>query len=275
MHIILALTTFFDAHHRGQWDKARSTALAFHFYHGVTLFNAKLSGAIDTECMDDLWASAAFIGSSAFADIGAASVGEAWPLAPPSPIDLDWLKLTGGKQAVWKLVNPKRPGSIYEAAPPCVEYFVNPTTEADFYIDNLPPKFVGVYGLNKSSTLENNPYHYPATILAQILPIDLEASPKNTPKFLSFIGGPDPRYVSLLQSRDPRALLLLAYWYAKAMQYRSQWWLVGRASLEGAAICVFLEREWAGDTDLLELVACPKAAFAAFFEKAASAGKPR
>ena len=276
MHILLALTTFFDLHHRGPWDKVRSTALnavAFHLYHGVTLFHAKLSGAgIDPEKenIDDLWASAAFIASSVFADISATSISEAWPLTPtvPSPTDLDWLKLTGGKQAVWKLVNPTRRGSrIAEAAPPCVEYFVNPTISADFYIANLPAGFIRLYGLTKSSTLQNNPYHGPATVLAQILPLDdLETSPKNVPKFLSFISGPDPRFVNLLQIRDPRALLLLAYWYAKAVQYKSQWWLVGRASLEGAAICVFLERECGGDRDIMELVASPKAAFAAIFE---------
>lgn len=251
-------------HSSGVLDTPKSASLAFHFYHGVTFFKDKLSNPINPKEKDALWAAAAFIGASAFANIEAASVEESWPLTPRTAHDLDWLKLTSGKMAIYQLSNPKRPTSVFKNTPTAVDFFILPTQSIDHHISNLPSKFIELYGLDKSSTIQSNPYHAAATILAQLLP--LEAIPENIPKLVSFVGLPDPTYHRLLEDRDPRALLLLAYWYAKTIECRQQWWLLRRAYLQGPAICTFLETAFAGNPELIELVTAPKAAFATFTE---------
>ncbi len=88
MHVILALTLIHETHLSPVPDRRRSSALAFHWYHGTALFNAKLSMAPPHE-HGALWAAAALLGVTAFADIQARTPQEAWPLAPPSRMDLN------------------------------------------------------------------------------------------------------------------------------------------------------------------------------------------
>jgi len=251
-------------HSKGIWDTPKSASLAFHFYHGVTVFKNKLFHPFNPREKDALWAAAALIGASAFANIQTTSIEESWPLTPRSAHDLDWLKLTSGKMAIYQLSNPKRPTSVFKNTPTAVDLFVLPTQDIEQYVANLPPKFVELYGLDKSSTIESNPYHAAASILAQVLP--LETTPENIAKLVSFVGLPNPTYHRLLEDRDPRALLLLAYWYAKTVECRQQWWLSRRACLQGPAICSFLETAFARNPELIELLAAPKAAFATLTE---------
>jgi hypothetical protein len=255
--LILALALLYDMHTTGRQDKQKTATLAFHFYHGVSLFNAKLSKPVEHSEKDALWAAAALTGASAFADVKDAHPGNTWPLSSHTPTDLDWLKMTGGKQAVYNITNPTRPASVFNAS---CNHFVDPSAHVGSEILNLPSKFVQLYNLDELSTPKSNPYHCAATVLAQVMPLDCDR--KNISKYLSFVGFPDPRFLRLLEQRDPRAMLLLAYWYAKTLS-PEHWWIWRRAIAEGPAICTFLEGVFSGDRELLELLEFPKAAFAA------------
>ncbi|KAK5657497.1 hypothetical protein OQA88_3069 [Cercophora sp. LCS_1] len=252
VHMVLAVTLIHDLHHGRVFDRKKAAmALAFHFSHGTTLFNRKLSGPVEATEANALWLAAALTATKAFADVRGSSVEGTWPLSPPSFDDLDWLKLTGGKQAVLNICAPTEAAKTFKG-------FLQPTSRVGPEILNLPPLFIELYGLDEHSTPANNPYHAAATVLAQIMPLEIERP--NAAKFLSFAGFPDPRYVCLLEARDPLAMLLLAYWYAKVFT-ADQWWLWRRARLEGPAICRFLEREFKGNPDLLLLLAFPRAVF--------------
>jgi hypothetical protein len=61
-----------------------------------------------------------------------------------------------------------------------------------------------------------------------------------------------PHFKGLLERKDPRALLLLAYWYAKVSG--SLWWMTRLAKLECQATCLYLERHYARETAIQELL---------------------
>ncbi|KAK4446555.1 hypothetical protein QBC34DRAFT_304916 [Podospora aff. communis PSN243] len=256
-HLILAIALLYDMHTTGRQDKQETAALAFHFYHGVSLFNAKLSQPVEHSEKDALWAAAALTGASAFADVKDTDPAGAWPLTSYETADLDWLKMTGGKRAVYNITNPIRPGSVFNAS---CDHFLDPSARIGREVLNLPSKFIQICNLDESSTPRSNPYHGAATILAQVMPLDCDR--KNIHKFLSFVGFPDPRFLRLLEQRDPPAMLLLAYWYAKILA-PEHWWIWRRAIAEGPALCTFLEGVFSGDPQLLELLEFPKATFAA------------
>ncbi|KAK0702773.1 hypothetical protein B0H67DRAFT_547011 [Lasiosphaeris hirsuta] len=260
MHMVLALTLIHDIHSASASDRRKTVALAYHYFHGTTLFNKKLSRPIDPHERDALWPAAALTATSAFADITATRMDESWPLTPPSADDLSWLKLTSGKQAIIELSNPIRKQGTSGRVPitSTLAQFIQPTANVGDEVFNLPPIFIELYGLDEFSTPTSNPYHTAATLLAQIIPLEIN---RNTvSKFLSFVGFPDPRYVRLLADRDPSAMLLLLYWYAKALSL-DQWWIWRRAHLEGPAMCDFLAKEFSTKPEMLELLEYPKAVF--------------
>ena len=80
------------------------------------LFNDRLSQPLKDEDRDPLWGSAALLGAITIASTEATKPSEAWPLKPPDPSDLDWLRMSDGKKEVWRLVNPLREGSVWRHA---------------------------------------------------------------------------------------------------------------------------------------------------------------
>ncbi|KAK0648600.1 hypothetical protein B0T16DRAFT_117327 [Cercophora newfieldiana] len=254
-HLILALTLLFETH-QTKPDRKKTAALAFHFYHGVSLFNTKLSQPVSPLDKDILWCAASLTAAAAFADVKATEASETWILSPSPVADLEWLRMTGGKKAVYDLTNPTRPESVFNAS---CDHFLDPTAHVGEEILNLPPKFIDLYNLDEFSTSESNPYHNAATVLARVMP--LECNRKTITKFLTFVGFPDPGFLRLLEQRDPRALLLLNYWYAKTLT-TEHWWIYRRGIIEGPALCTFLEDAFGNDPELLGLLDFPKAAFA-------------
>ncbi|KAK3348992.1 hypothetical protein B0T25DRAFT_569650 [Lasiosphaeria hispida] len=262
LHIVLTLSHLYHVHVNGnQMDQKITSALAFHWYQGTALFNAKLSQPIKDEDKDPLWAAAALLGSSAFADIRATSASEAWPLARSSPLDLSWLKMTGGKRAVFKIADPQRPSSIFHPILVGPGHHIPPTPRVGDEVLVLPPRFIQLFDLDENSTPDSNPYHAAATVLAQIM-IAAESGPPGMAKYLCFLGFADPRYLNLLAEKESGAMLLLMYWYATVIPTQ-QWWIWRRAIFEGPAICSVLGARFAEDPGLLELLEFPRAVFAA------------
>lgn len=94
-----------------------------------------------------------------------------------------------------------------------------------------------LYEITESSTIANNPYHAPLRLLAPLLQI--EAGIPNFTKLITFMGRMGLQFHALLIEREARALLILAYWLA-LMSKIPQWWIVGRAKHECAAIGTLL-----------------------------------
>lgn len=229
-------------------------ALALHWSRGAALLNEKLSAPIKPSERDALWLCAGFLGALAFSSIEARTPEEAWPLKPDSPSDLDWLKLSEGKKAIWTITDPMRSDSLFSSAcPNFMQFASSPFSVSE--LQKLPPEIIQICHLDEASSPVNNPYLATATFLAQT--IDLECNPHTIGVFLSFFGCMHPDYKQLLIQKDPGALVLLAYWYAKMCQCQ-QWWIRRRACSECQAICIYLTRYHGDDGDILTAIRYPE-----------------
>ena len=106
--------------------------------------------------------------------------------------------------------------------------------------EGLPPALAELCEIEETSTIANNPYHAPLRLLAPQLRI--EAGIPTFVKLITFMGRMGLQFNALLIEKDARALLLLSYWLA-LMSRVDQWWIVGRARHECAAICHLLRRD--------------------------------
>ncbi|KAH6893315.1 hypothetical protein B0T10DRAFT_270366 [Thelonectria olida] len=264
-HVFLAFALLHDTYlSPSSSTAAHRGSLAFHWYHGTALFHRNLSmasqaapNALAGTHRDALWASAAILGSAAFAFVGSADPLNAWPLKSPDPTDLDWLKMSDGKRVVWDITDPSRPDSIFHPLMQDHKRHITPNGLAPIPLDALPALFYPLCNLTASNA-RDNPYHVAASILAQLLPRELDD--ENVIQFLSFLSQLDPRFRRLLEEKDKPAILLLSYWYAKLVSFK-RWWMAQRAWIEGQAICMYMDRECAGDAVIQELLEYPRSMF--------------
>ena len=253
MHAVLALTLMHDRHLSATPRGKLSNTEAFQWYQSIALFNSKLSGPIETSERDPLWATAVFLGLIAVYHIKADTAEQAWPLKPPSSLDLNWLKMSQGKKEIWKITQPLRNESVFRPLVMDNMSFI-PEPSTLLGLEVLPPDLNKLCDLDAFSTVDNNPYYAAASALAQILNFDDNFL--TIMNFLQFTNSMRQDYRRLLELKDSRALLLLAYWYAKVCQTQ-HWWLWHRAALEGQAICIYLGRNHQHDADIQNLLQFP------------------
>ena len=254
MHAVLTLTATHDRLSRPSNTLKRTQYEMYHWSRTAALFNESLSMPIKLSDRDAFWATAVLLGAIAFSSNEANCPEESWPLSPSSPSDLEWLRFSDGKKAIWKIADPLRSDSVFHSLSD--EY-----NKAYFFSRSAKPGVRGFFmplvdlcNLSDTSNTDNNPYHTVVYVLSALLKVDCNHS--NALIFLSFIGYMNPDYKALLEGKDPRALLLLAYWYAKVCRY--QWWTTRRALLECQAICIYLERHCARDSKIQSLLQFPK-----------------
>lgn len=220
MHGVLTLTSMHDRHLSTTTITKRSATEEFHWYQAIDFFNYKLSAPIHPSERDALWAAAALLGILTLCHLDAKTPEEAWPLKEASALDLNWLKMTEGKNEVCKICEPSRIDSVFHPVSP--EYLKSlaapevPVTANSPWerpvLEALSPDLINLCDLSNTSNAENNPYYTTAFSLAQVLNVDGYQS--TIVNFLSFISHMDSAYKRLLERKDPCALLLLAYWYA-------------------------------------------------------------
>lgn len=253
MHAVLALTLMHDRYLAAELNTKQTPSEAFHWFRSIALFNSRLSEPVQSSERDALWGTAALLGVIAFGYVEAEKPEEAWALAPPSSLDLNWLKMSSGKKEIWNITQPFRPDSVFQ--PLALEFTSFLPTPKGPGLEALPPEFIGLYNLDAGSTTDNNPYHYPASALAKSLNSGSEYIAVLS--FFSFVGHASPGYRQLLEQKNPRALLLLAYFYTQVCQYH-RWWMRRRTMLECQAICIHLERNHEHETDIQALLKFPK-----------------
>jgi hypothetical protein len=187
-----------------------------------------------------------------FAFIDAETPEEAWPLASPSSLDLNWLKLSDGKKEIWSIVQPFRSDCVFQ--PLALEFTTFLPTPKGPGIETLPAQLLSLFDLDATSTSENNPYYEAASMLARSFNIEDEFT--STTNFFAFVRQMSPDFKQLLERKDTRALLMLAYFYTQVCQYR-HWWLK-RTLLECQAICIYLERIRRHEPEIQALLRFPK-----------------
>jgi hypothetical protein len=252
MHAVLALTMMHDRYLVVGPFRKQSPIEAFHWSRSIALFNDRLSRPVRPSERDALWGTAALLGVMSFAFIDAETPEEAWPLAPPSSLDLNWLKLSDGKKEIWNIIQPFRSDCVFQ--PLALEFADFLPTPKGPGIETLPPKLRALFHLDATSTSNNNPYHDAASMLARSFNIDCEFT--STTNFFAFVRQMNPAFKQLLERKDSRALLLLAYFYTQVCQYR-HWWL-RRTMLECQAICMYLERKHQHEPEIQTLLLFPK-----------------
>lgn len=248
-----------DRHIATSMSSQASEKESFHTYHGTAIFSALLKQDIPAHERDPLWACAALLGAITIASIEATCAEEAWPLAPPAPADLDWLRMSDGKKEVWRLVNPLREDSVWKEALAYDHHTQPEPVQGPIpELEMLYPYLTRIYDYNPLAPAQedkDDPYHTAASILTRLLEFDCNHA--NIMYYLSFLGHMDPRYRRLLHNKDPKALLLLVWWYGKMCQYNA-WWMSRRMRLEGQAICLYLEKHHADKEDIVRLLDYPK-----------------
>lgn len=166
--------------------------------------------------------------------------------------------MSDGKKEVWKLTQPLKADPVFHALVAVQTNNLLPTPSTRPELKALPLEFISLYGLDATSTSDNDPCHAAATDLTQISDIDRPIT--TILSFLTFISTMHPDFKRLLERKDPRAPLLLACWYAKVCQLQV-WWLRRRAVLEGQAICIYLERHYQHEINVQTLLQFPRTVF--------------
>jgi hypothetical protein len=257
-HIVIALTLLHDRHLAGV--NAISHKTLSHWYHGTAKFKEALMQPVKGESRDALWASAALMGTIQFATFEARTPEEAWPLKSCGTTDLDWLKMSDGKKAVFAIADPTRADSVFckmsNGHDKLWRPLMGPEDSSDTEAVEMTRDFIDMFGLGPNSTCGNgNPYYKAAMALARLLHVKCDRN--NVVEFFGFIVNINPELKRLLDQRDAKALLLVVHWYAKL--YRAQWWLHQRGLIEGRAICMYLDRHYGNDAKLQRLLQWPKA----------------
>lgn len=188
--------------------------------------------------------------------IDASCVEDAWPLMKRKPDDLDWIRISKSKSAVWELTDPMRSDGLFRrlVQEQMVNHLESSVIMAELGIEGLPKRLLDVCGIDKGSKSESNRYLSALQGLGPAMAVDSVRC--NIIILLGFVGKMSDDFQNLLRDRDPRALLLLVFWYAKI--YGVVWWLDQRAKLEGGAICKYLERYHADETVIVDLLSYPK-----------------
>jgi hypothetical protein len=237
MHGSLAAAAVHDRYLGVTPAPRRSLRESYHWSQCTILLNKRLSQRIKEEDKDPLWATAGNLGILTFSSINACLPEQAWPLGPPDPSDLEWLRIGSGKMTLWQLLNPLRPGSVFRSMSETF-WHMHHSAVPEKGTDGVLAGLVHVCGLNESSTPENNPYFTIAHGLSRLMGIPRgEASQNNA---LGVMSNMQHCFRVGLEKKDPVALLLLCLWYTRAREAR--WWIELRARHEIPAICMYLHR---------------------------------
>ena len=253
MHMALTMTL---VHDRVGTPEVKQTARElYHWNKSISLFNRKLSGPLTPSERDALWITSALLGCASLAHVDETSPEEVWPLCPPSPADLDWLKLSEGKKAVWELADSSRPESALRKVISRHDnsFMIDISDEEAF--GALPADMLRLCNLGPDSIPETNIFYFPAAVLGRLMP--LRHVDETRYKFMAFMVGMSPAFLKATEDKDPRALLLMAYFLAK-LRGPSPWWAGRRLRLEAEAVCRYLERFYGHIPGMRELMEFPQ-----------------
>ena len=236
MHATLTIAATHDRLLHAPQLQHRTIREDFHWTKCLSLFNQKLNQPIQSYDRDPLWAAAAMLGVISFSSVDAMVPRNAWPLDAAKPTHLDWLNISKGKMAVWDIVNPLRPDSIFSVLREDYLHLFRPLP--DLELTDIPDILVQLCGLDDSSTADSHPYLVAVQALLQVL--NSPPADRSLAKTLAFVGHMKPRFKDLLGEKDPVALLLMCLWFSKVRG--TVWWLDQRATVEGDAIFLYLQR---------------------------------
>lgn len=251
MHGILALTAGYCRFLTSELPSRASSEEILHISQCTSLFRARLASPVELVSpadKDALWAAASTLGILAFSSLDATSPAESWPLTATSHSDLEWIRISEGKMAVYHVVDPLRPESLFSAMASTYAQVHAPLPTAG--IDGISPRLAKVCNLQGSSTAESSPFFTPAHAVSKLC--SLSDSHLTTGRALAFLAQMPTQFKSLLHAKDAVALLLLYLWYCKARL--AVWWVDLRARVECPAILLYLQQYHPDNTSIHEFL---------------------
>ncbi|RAH71554.1 Zn(II)2Cys6 transcription factor domain-containing protein [Aspergillus aculeatinus CBS 121060] len=245
MHASLAVALTYDRHLNTVGGSRRSLDECYHWYQSTALLNRRFrERPINAEDKDPLWGTLAALAILASSSPEACTPEESWPFTPSDQQTdaLDWVRLSKGKMALWHIVDPLRPDSVFRVMAPTFAQMNAPLPQRG--VQGIPRAVAALCLLHGASTATDNPYFEAAHAVALILNLpDTKVTTGPAQLFIRSIHGV---FEDMLRNRDPVALVLLYLWYRQAG--RSIWWIELRARVECPSICLYLQRCHKEDT---------------------------
>jgi hypothetical protein len=248
MHVVLGITAAHDRYLGMPATESQRFSETYHSSRCAALFNEKLSQPVGPQDRDPLWATGSLLSILAVASVEASMPEDAFPLKASEPSDLDWLRISEGKMALWNLTDPLRPGSMFRVMSDEYARLFSPVPSVG--MDGIPSALCRLCHLNAISTADNNPYSAAVHTVAQLQM--LPSSQVTGARSLAFVSHMQNSFKCLLQEKDPIALLIMALWYTKVRG--AVWWMDRRASVESQSICLYLQRYHRSNTAVQELL---------------------
>ncbi|PYH40727.1 uncharacterized protein BP01DRAFT_387119 [Aspergillus saccharolyticus JOP 1030-1] len=228
---------------------------AYHWDRALVGFNRTLSQDPRPDDKAALLSTSMLLWLLVFCHLDASIPEESWPLSPGMDSGPIWLKISRGKDEVWRQM-PSPPGDRISAALTPVDHnnpLMMPSAQP-LPIHHVPTAFLRLFDLDTERCLSGAQSRYcsVAVDVAWALFNDQPVLP-TVLRFVTFLSTMSAEFKSLLIVKDPRALLLLASWFAKIRRL-GVWWMTPRTALEGEAICRYLERGYGDNPDMQEMI---------------------
>ncbi|KAF1979786.1 hypothetical protein BU23DRAFT_496671 [Bimuria novae-zelandiae CBS 107.79] len=256
MHMVLSLTLLHDVYLTTSSPSDLATEherkALMHWNTATKLFNNLLSRPIPPSYRDAIWATGALLGTASMAYVESSDPANAWPLKPADPNDLDWLKLSEGKRAIFKIADPSRPESMFCRLGKQMNHLQRPAWIDHPDFNSIPPRLAKLFDITPTSTPESNIYYVPLICVQEMQGFTL--THESVMPFIRFLIYMTPEFRSLLELKDPRAMLLLLWWFRRVEGgVADLWWMTRRAKIEGRAIEIWLDRWYGGEEGLMQM----------------------
>lgn len=249
---MISLTRMYDRHEM-MWNRpaasyrretpALSEEEVGHWYLATACFNMDLDSMSTNTApahsgiqeQAALCATAALLAVLSFCYIEATRFEEAWPLAgglsPSSPEDLQWIKMSNGKLSAQALTRGLATDPVFH---PLVSIDQrDQSTFPSFAAANTPDGEGPFLNFSQSACMSEVDAFMQVAHSNSVIAIIFS--------FWAFVGNMTTGFEYDLRRKKPEALLILVHWYAK-LNPIPVWWLKTRTTLEGQAICVYLNR---------------------------------
>jgi hypothetical protein len=252
MHAILAMASVHIEYLRLPDQPSQPDSASFHWQMCLSQFNSQITDGITIQNADALLVACTLINGLAYVMLDSSTPGRGWPLGDSQP-RLWWLSAQAGLKVVIRLTFPILQSETLQALFIDAEYNSNGDAKPETALLAPVPwplqEIAKLCDVTSTTSEKDNPYCSAIKHLAAVAQVPYMTATMFI--HLGFIASLESSFICLLEQKDTRALLILAYWYAN-MCAIDRWWIVVRAKLDCANICIYLRQ--VGDESLEPLI---------------------
>ncbi|PGH18796.1 hypothetical protein AJ79_00209 [Helicocarpus griseus UAMH5409] len=236
MHGLIAISKT-HLHRLAPGYKGGAVDEVYHWQRTITLFQQEIMLPINQHNMNAVISTCMILAVLAFTCDDTKTAGS-WIFSQTAGAT-NWLYVQGGLSAILSKYQDQADQNIWVPVINDADDHKGTISDDRPGPEGIPAGFVELCGIEEDSNRENNPYHAPLRVMANLQ--NIEPSSATFSKLVTFVGEVNHSYRELLRKKDPRALLILSHWFAM-MCAVDQWWVQNRVRSECWAICRFLEK---------------------------------